>query len=251
MSAPSGLPLWSDFLHEIRKYSSLTEKELESFFSESKYEEAAEAIADSMPKRLFEERINHDLRFGDAEVIRGSISFLPILFDKLVITTNLDNLLEHLYQKHDIAFTEVLTGKNIQSYRRLKAQSDRMLLKLHGDCKSKEGRILSVAEYEASYAPGAPVFEELSGIYRNQSILCLGCSMNSDRTVKLLGKVAEMDEGIPKHYAFLKHPDDEAALLEREHFLTERDVFPIWYKGDHDESITALLVGLAHHKGAI
>lgn len=126
-----------------------------------------------------------------------------------------------------------------------------MLLKLHGDCKSREGRILSVAEYEESYAPGAPIFEELSGIYRNQSILCLGCSMNGDRTVTLLGKIAEMDEGIPKHYAFLKHPDDEAILLEREHFLTECDIFPIWYNGDHDESLTALLVGLARHKGAI
>lgn len=251
MSEPSGLPLWSDFLGKIRKYSSLSEEELEEFFAESRYEEAAEAIAESMPYRLFEERVEHDLRFGDADVVRGSISFLPILFDRLVITTNLDNLLEHLYHKHNLPFTEVLTGRNIQSYRRLKAQSDRILLKLHGDCKSKEDRILSVAEYEESYASGAPLFEELSGIYRNQSVLCLGCSMNGDRTVKLLGQVAELDEGIPKHFAFLRHPGDEAALLEREHFLTACDVFPIWFKGDHDESISALLVGLARHKGAI
>lgn len=251
MSAPSGLPLWSEFLSEVRKYSSLTEEDLESFFYESKFEEAAEAIAESMPDRLFDERIEHDLRFADADVVRGSISFLPMLFDRLVITTNLDNVLEHVYQKHDLPFSEVLTGRRIRWYRRLKVQSDRMLIKLHGDCKSREERILSVAEYEESYAPGEPIFEELSGIYRNQSILCLGCSMNGDRTVKLLGEVAEMDEAMPKHYAFLKHPDDEATRLAREHFLTAHDVFPIWFKDDHDQSITALLVGLARHKGAI
>lgn len=247
MSAPSGLPLWKGFLKEIRKHSSLTEEELESFFSNSQYEEAAEALARSMPRRLFDERIEHDLRFGDATAIKGAVSFLPMLFDKLVLTTNLDNLLEQLYEQYDRSFSEVLSGESIKSYRRVKGRADRLLLKLHGDCISQEGRILSVEEYESAYTQGAAIFEELSGIYRNHSVLCLGCSMFGDRTVKLLGEVAEIDPGIPKHYAFLKLPSDQTTLIEREHFLTAHDVFPIWFDGDHNESITALLVGMARH----
>ncbi|WP_423822061.1 SIR2 family protein [Salinisphaera sp. SPP-AMP-43] len=251
MSAPSGLPLWSEFLKKIGKHSSITEEEIDLFFSESKYEEAAEAIAGAMPRRLFEERIEHDLRFGDADAINGAVCLTPMLFDKLVLTTNLDNLLEQLYDKYELPFSEILSGESIKSYRRLRGLSSPLLLKLHGDYKSEDGRILSVAEYEAAYTQGAPVFEELSGIYRTNSVLCLGCSMYGDRTVRLLAEVAEIDPGIPKHYAFLKHPGDQDALLEREHFLTERDVFPIWFDGDHDESITALLVGLARHVGNI
>jgi hypothetical protein len=49
---------------------------------------------------------------------------------------------------------------------------------------------------------------------------------------------------MPKHYAFLKSPDSDVARIEREGFLTSRRVYPIWYEGDHDTSIMALLSGL-------
>jgi hypothetical protein len=63
--------------------------------------------------------------------------------------------------------------------------------------------------------------------------------------------VASVDPGMPKHYAFLKIPGNADKLREREHFLTERDVFPIWYPGDHNESIQALFVGMLQHIGRL
>ena len=111
--------------------------------------------------------------------------------------------------------------------------------------------MLGKSEYDKAYNNGSPVREELASIYRTRSILCIGCSLGPDRTVGLLAEVANSDSGMPKHYAFLKHPNDAAVLREREHFLTERDVFPIWYPNEHDESIQALLVGMMQHLGRL
>ncbi len=148
-------------------------------------------------------------------------------------------------------FSHVLAGHSIGAYRKAKATSERVLLKFHGDCRSRDGRVLGKTEYEKAYCNGSPIKEELTTIYRNHSILCLGCSLGPDRTVGLLAEVAKIDPGMPKHYAFLQHPNDADALRDREHFLTERDVFPIWYPDDHDESIQALFVGMMQYLGRL
>lgn len=251
MSMPTGLSPWSGFLRAIRQHSSMPEKDLEDLLAQWAYEEAAERLAAAMPGRLFDERIEHDLRIDNPEMICGAVVFLPELFDKLVLTTNLDDLLERMYELRNRQFSHVLAGHTIGEYRKAKATSERVLLKFHGDCRSRDGRVLGKAEYEKAYGNGSPVREELTTIYRNNSILCLGCSLGPDRTVGLLAEVAKIDPGMPKHYAFLQHPNDADTLREREHFLTERDVFPIWYPDDHDESIQALFVGMVQHLGRL
>jgi hypothetical protein len=251
MSIPTGLSAWSGFLRALRLHSSMSEKELEDLLSKWAYEEAAECLAAAMPGRLFDERIEHDLRIDDPEDICGSVEFLPELFDKLVLTTNLDDLLERMYEVRDHRFSHVLSGCAIGEYRRVKASSERILLKFHGDCRSRDGRVLGKTEYDKAYTNGTPIREELTTIYRTHSILCIGCSLNPDRTVGLLAEVAKLDPGMPKHYAFLQRPSDTNMLRKREHFLTERDVFPIWYPGDHDESIQGLFVGMMQYMGRL
>jgi SIR2-like domain len=251
MSVPSGFTVWPDFLRSIRLHSSMNEKDLEELLARWEYEEAAEQLAAAMPGRLFDERIEHELRIDDPVVICGAVVFLPELFDKLVLTTNLDDLLEKMYDQRGQRFSHILSGHAIGEFRKAKANSERLLLKFHGDCRSRDGRVLGKREYDAAYANGSPVSDELTTIYRTHSILSLGCSLNPDRTVALLAEVAKMDQGMPRHYAFLQHPKDADVLRQREHFLTDRDVFPIWYPGDHDESIQALLVGMMLHVGRL
>jgi hypothetical protein len=251
MSMPTGLPGWASFLRAIRHHSSMLENELEELLSQWAYEEAVEQLAAAMPGRLFDERIEHDLRIENPGEICGAVMFLPELFDKLVLTTNLDDLLETMFEVRGRRFSHVLHGRTIGEYRKVKANSERVLLKFHGDCRASGGRVLGKAEYDEAYANGSPVREELTTIYRIHSLLCMGCSLNPDRTVGLLAEVAKIDSAMPKHYAFLQHPKKPDILLEREHFLTERDIFPIWYGGDHDESIQALFVGMLQYMGKL
>lgn len=247
MSAPSGLPTWSDFLSSIRGYSRTTADELDSLLAQSKFEEAVDSLKSSMPDRLFDERVEHSLRVDDPRSIAGAVQYLPTIFPKLVLTTNLDGIIETVYADQERRFSQVLIGERIARFRSLSGSQTSFLLKLHGDSREADGRVLGTAEYDRAYADGSALSEEICSILKTKSVLFLGCSLGPDRTVRLIADAAARDRNMPRHYALLRDPGEETQRLEREHFLTQRDIFPIWYQGDHDEDIEALLVGVMRH----
>lgn len=121
-----------------------------------------------------------------------------------------------------------------------------MLLKLHGECDQVADRILLKSEYEAAYADGADVSNFFTRVLFAKSMLFLGCSLCTDRTItNMVERVTEYKaETLPRHYAFLelKEADDR---VERKKELAAANIFPIWYsEGTHDESIEALFVRL-------
>jgi SIR2-like protein len=250
MSAPSGLPTWSDLLRKIRAFTKIDPMMLEDLLVASAFEEAADLIASATNPNLLNERVEHELRVDDPVVIDGAVRLLPATFPDLVITTNLDDVLEQHYRRCGVEFNEVLPGKDISRYRGMKTPAQRFLLKLHGDCRRAETRVLRRGEYEAAYAPGSVVREELALLYRTNHLLFLGCSLGPDRTVRLIAEVATSDKSMPKHFALLPLPGSDPARVERENFLSERGIYPIWYDGPHDESICALLAGMLDVAGA-
>ena len=244
MSVPSGLPTWSEFLIKIGEFTSHDVSGLQELLCSFSFEKAADLLASGTNPRLLAEQVEHNLRINDSRDIDGPIGLLPSLFPNLVLTTNLDDVLEHLYTLDSIPFGHVLHGEHIADYRQIKGPTERILLKLHGDCRRRQGRVLLSTEYEASYAPGSIVHDELTLIYRNNTLLFLGCSLGPDRCVRLIESVAEADKNMPKHYALLAKPSIDADSVNREKFLTERGIYPIWYDSSHNEAIAALLHGL-------
>ena len=248
MSVPSGLPTWSEFLINISEFTSHSSSDLKKLLRSSSFEEAADLLASGTNPRLLAERIEHDLRIDDPKVVDGPIGLLPRLFPSLLITTNLDDVLEHLYGLCNSPFGHVVSGSQIANYRQIKGPTEKILLKLHGDCRNQEGRVLLSTEYEASYAPGNVIHDELILIYQQNSLLFLGCSLGPDRSVRLIERVANADKSMPKHYAFLAKPRTDADRIGRENFLTDRGIYAIWYELPHNEAIAALLDGL-HEQG--
>ena len=244
MSVRSGLPTWAEFLTKVRGFTQCSPLELEQLIDRSAFEEAADLLADNTNPRLLTECVEHDLRISDASVINGAVCLLPGLFRNLVITTNLDRVLEGIYGLCDTPFEYILSGRDVAEFRQLKSPQERFLLKLHGDCQKREGRVLLSGEYREAYSSGGAVREELTLLYRNHSLLFLGCSLGPDRTVSLVEEVASHDMNMPKHYTFLPAPENGGARIAREDFLTRRGIFPIWYDLPHDEALTALLDGL-------
>jgi hypothetical protein len=250
MSVPTGLPTWSELLRRLREFTKVDPANLEDVMLAGAFEEAADLLASATNENLLNERIEHDLRVDDPAAIDGSVRILPAVFPDLVITTNLDDVLEQSYSQCGTAFTHVLAGMELARYRQLKTAKERFLLKLHGDCRRGETRVLLKSEYEAAYALGSVTREELVLLYRMNSLLFLGCSLRSDRTVRLVAEVAEADRGMPKHYALQALPESGEARVDRENFLTARGIYPIWYDGEHDEAIEALLAGLLDSDGS-
>jgi hypothetical protein len=244
MSAPSGLPTWSDLLRRVRGFTACDPAELERLLRSSQFEEAADLISSATNPRLLAERVEHDLRIDDPSVIYGGVRLLSGLFPNLVITTNLDDVLEHLYRLNNQPFDYVLAGGELAQYRSLKSPTSRFLLKLHGDSRRATSRVLLSTEYNTTYAAGSQIREEIALLYRLNNLLFVGCSLGSDRTVRLVEEVAGSDAGMPKHFCFLALPGDDATRIARENFLTRRGIYPIWYSSPHDESVTALLDGL-------
>ena len=244
MSVPSGLPTWAEFLLKTGKYAQCNLSELNRLINSSAFEEAADLLADSMSPLLFAERVEHNLRVSGPDSISGPVCLLPSLFPNLVITTNLDNILEILYKWCEMPFTYTLSGKELADYRRLKDPEEQFLIKLHGDYKNQKGRVLLSNEYDEAYATNSLLRAEITLLYQQYSLLFLGCSLLSDRTVRLIHETASSDAHMPKHYAFLTKPDSDADRIARENFLAYRGIFPIWYDLPHDEAIMALLDGL-------
>jgi hypothetical protein len=253
MSKASGFPLWRDFLHQLRSFTAVTEAEINTMLDSGHYEEAVDRIAAEAGRHLFDERIEQSLRVIDPSNIDGPVRLLPTLFPKIVLSTNLDDVLEHAYTAADQRFDEVLSGPRIEQYRKLATSNKRLLLKIHGDCREAEGRVLGVQEYEAAYAENAPTRESLAMLCRSHVLLWMGCSLGVDRTVALMKDVVASDAGVPRHYAFLKLPKDDGYRVSREKLLAERKIFPIWYDDleDDDLSILSLLVGLLDKSGKL
>lgn len=244
MSCASGLPSWREFLRKLRAFSSLEENVLELMLTEGKYEEAADRIANEMGSSLFDEQVEHKLRVESDISIDGPVRLLPEIFPTLVLTTNLDDVLEHVYATSGKKFQYLLAGKEIERYRKLQAGGSSCLLKLHGDCRKDDGRVLGVKEYNKAYGVKGGPRETLSLIFRTRPLLWLGCSLSIDRTVVLAGEIANMDHHSPRHFAVLQQPLDAAVCIARERELTARQIFPIWYDGDHDDCIETFLVGI-------
>lgn len=252
MSCSSGLPVWNEFLLKMCSFSyDLERKNIEELIENGQFEEAADAIAEVMSAPQLSERIEHDLRLEEGSEVVGPIRLLPELFPKLILTTNLDTVLEQVYVKVEQPFTQILVGSSIARLRQLRASGEKILVKLHGDHRYTEGRVLGTSEYKSAYENTGPVATEITHVYQNNSLLFLGCSLAADRIVQLVADIAAKDANAPKHYAFLKAPATEAQRTKRESFLTARHIFPIWYEEDHDESIVALFAVVFERLGRL
>lgn len=244
MSQPTGMPLWSDFLRQSCQHAKgYRITDLNQHLKSGLYEEAASAIFGAMPDRLFDDCFMRSFTLRSESLISGPVLLLPKLFDSIVITTNFDRVIEETYATNNTHFQAVLDGQNISNYRRQVAAGSRCLLKLHGDLENKHARVLLKDEYDAFYADECPGREELTLIYRRGGLLFMGCSLQQDRTIDLLEEIAKSDTSMPSHFALLPAPKPRK-LLEREHFLAERNIFPIWYDGDPSDDIEAIIVGL-------
>ena len=142
MSVPSGLPTWSDLLKKVARFAQCDLSELERLINCSNFEKAADLLSEKMHPRLMAERVSHDLRVTQSDIINGPVCLLPALFPNLVITTNLDNVLEQVYGLCIQPFVYTLGGKQLVDYRQLKNPGEGFLLKLHGDCQSQDALVV-------------------------------------------------------------------------------------------------------------
>lgn len=236
MSMTCGYSGWTNYLEKIIEESNADKGLFAQLILEYKYEEAAQLIFDSMGAARFNEELENE--FGQHLTITGAVRFLPYLFKNGVITTNFDDVLKRCFDSAEAPFDDTLLGQEAEELQRHLGEEKKVLIKLHGKATSARSRILTLDEYNQHYND-EQVLERCIKAITSKTILFLGCSLATDRTIQKMKEIilAEGHDCMPRHYAFLKKGVDR---IDRAQELAEANIYPIWYEGDHDQCIEAL-----------
>ena len=171
-------------------------------------------------------------------------ALLPKLFNDIIITTNFDRLLEHLYPAAIISHP----GHNGQLNLAIQVGAS-TIFKLHG-CVSEPDEIIFTRE---SYMKAYPrtgrktsVVRALDKIFTSQTILFLGCSLKDDDTIKHWSRIISKPEGKSiEHFAIINCTSDCCQKKRRD--LGNMNIRPILYdSGNDNRNHNAVRVILEH-----
>ena len=244
MSCASGHRLWGDFLKSLLTDARDRIPEVDELLHANRYEDAAQAVHDILGGGILAQEIKAKLGLHH-EKVEGPVRLLPLIFEKLVVTTNFDYVVWNAYKSRKIPFTHTFSGADIRNAPDRIGQEPHCLLRLHGEAESSQGRVLTANEYAEIYADDGVLAELIGAVSGTGSFLFLGCSLTEDRTVQALKRLNKRSAiNRAPHYAFLPQPEDSDRLARRG-FLDEAGIQPIYYpQGDHDLLIESLLIAL-------
>jgi hypothetical protein len=258
MSALPGklaLPGWRAFLlSEAEKMGSKDEQAVAELLAAFKFEDAAEHILARMgdPNRATSSQAFQDrlvARFGDSkyrlEDLGSAIHLLPRFHTGFTVTTNFDHALERIYEQEGREFKQIYSGPRPFAIKNDLNSGKNVLWKIHGDVNDDTERVLTKSDYDRFYkeAEGQQrrnLRNVLIGLFNNRTVLFLGCSLEGDRILEVL-KDAEGNPG--PHFALISDPGEDARI-DRNKFLVERHIFPIFFPRNQYECVARVLAHL-------
>jgi len=252
LSIPCGKKSWPAMLLDVGQRSNRIDQDLfKELLDSGDYIEAADIIASRSSEQLYEYiRIS----LSDSTPC-GAVMHLPDIASECIITSNLDCILEAVYQEKEKPFNDgYMYGIQENHFFHHLVSGGRCLLKIHGTCLSPATHVFTKDQYDTAYGDEENVDflkilpKALRQIFISNSLLFLGCSLIQDRTSKLFEKVIESQQYfIPDHYALLEKPEG-GDTRDRDHELAKLNIHPIWYPyGEHDH-VENFIGFLAAHK---
>jgi tetratricopeptide (TPR) repeat protein len=236
LSAAYHLPQWAPLLRSLAP-DEASIKELDRLLAANEYEAAAEYVFDARGAEQFNQLLARALAL-DVDVEKDTaITKLGLLPTGPIITTNFDKIIETVLVAEGVPLTVVVGDDRAKIIESIQYQTN-TLLKLHGDAEDPASRVLTKREYDEHYT------RWLRQLLRNMAtrpMLFLGCSLQSDRPVKVLQEVVKEGQVLVHHFAVLALPP-AAELEARTRQLTdELRINPIWFPVGRYEFIDKLL----------
>ena len=248
-------PLWREFLESFELLE-CEHEQLQYFLSLGKYEEAATFIAEknhSLFTRYVKSTFNSN-KIEYSKIQNATKKIFDITKD-MIITTNLDEILEAVWNANNTEFEAIITPNCEDQFNyAISNNVQNILIKLHGTITESSQYILTIEQYDNHYGDSSigeidtklPFVRDLLRCLDSKTILFLGSSLKSDRIIDILKYLHNMNKYI-SHYAFLPLEDsDEKSELNllRERELAECGVVPIWYPVNDYDSIEVLIDNL-------
>ncbi len=244
MSVASGHSGWGDFLLSLTQPDTELREQIQSKIKNGEFEEAAQLIEDDVGSDGLTEEVHNRLG-SHVSGVGGAVCLMPFAFKYQVLTTNFDFVLPNAYANAALPFRAEYGGATLREAPLRMGNDPHCLLRIHGDADSLTGRVLTLSDYKAAYTDSHAVGGILNAITGLSSLLFMGCSLTSDRTVealKALKSAATVAQ--PRHYAFLPYPGSTKQAGRRTALL-EAGIHPIYYPADdHERSVEDLLISL-------
>jgi tetratricopeptide (TPR) repeat protein len=258
LSVPWGFPSWWSFL--VQAASSCGIREHISAMLEGddydRYERAAEIVHDTLiacgerhgltllVRRTFGRKICVSAR------PQAAAHVLPAIARGGVVTTNYDRVIEGVFSQQGRPLFPVWGGRVRIVQDSLSAEAP-ILLKLHGDAWHAQDRILTGSEYDEHYGrdtlqrflPDKPVPRLLQAIFKSKPVLFFGCSLADDRTMDVLGSIA--DAARTQCFAVIAREADARRQRAKEARIARFGISPIWYPTGAHDAIRPFLEHLA------
>jgi hypothetical protein len=237
LSQACGMQGWIGSLQELASRSgSIDATKVEKHIKDAEYEEAAQYVWDNLGERQFSDFIRTQFKHRDDSKITGAMAMLPSLRSHCVITTNFDNIIERVYERAKVGFAKgVIMGKIDYGFMARFLSGNPSLLKLHGNFEDPATHIFTLEQYGDAYGTKKIDFKKslprvLRQIYVSHSLLFVGCSLTTDRTLKLFRHVLDSKNfDVPAHYAIVEAPADDSERKARTKHLADFGIRPIWF----------------------
>lgn len=243
LSVGAGFPSWRDHLRQQGKTAGLNQQEVELALVNGQFEDIIAQIEAVRGRNVFVKEIQ-DV-FSKTGVMTSATLLITELFSNTLITTNYDRLLEDALDTGGGRKVEVING--LEPLTDLDGTKI-TVIKLHGDVLNPKLCMLSKQQYDAAYGSPAldlnlPIPSRLEYHYKNSSLLFLGCSLSNDRTMQVFKAVQEQsgDTLIPNHFCFEQTPETEQELQDRNAFLVNHGITPIWFERGNYSNVEELL----------
>ncbi len=262
-------PCWIELLEKLAEIKGSGYCSKDEFCDELK-QNGAEKVACKLKKNLeenYREAIikifSPDKLKPESKLLSGWRRVITEVFHGPILTTNYDKTIEGLYQgkieRHivndDSTINGFLMAKN-------KLRNQLSLFKLHGCIDAPKSIILDSIDYKKAYEKSSQVVEQLSDFLKGTYVLFIGCSLEQDRTIKILKRIYEKRD--IQHFAFVELPKEtentkdpyQPSLVDghnnflpefkqRKHLLnTVNGLRCIWFPYGRFDDICVLLKGL-------
>lgn len=249
-------PMWKDFLLKSFNLKTKEKIELTNILNSGKYEEAASFVSNCVGTTMFNDVVKRTFNPTciNSNQIYDYALLLPSITKELCLTTNLDGLLEKIFADQEKEI-RVITPNMQDQMNEAVVSKKRFLVKLHGTQEESTTYVLTKEQYDMAYGldtQGEVNLSEptsfvscLSRYVASKTLLFIGCSLDGDRTLKVLRKLTKLTENKIFHYALLELPDCEEDVIDRERkLLNEYGIRIIWYPKAQYDSIGVILKDL-------
>ena len=154
----------------------------------------------------------------------------------MAITTNFDRVLESAWRVAGNRFDRPITALEPDNVIRAMHRNEHVLIKMHGDALDRSARVFTWDEYQRQYGPtgasrngrSANIPKLARIMFTNRPLLFLGCSLDKDQTLDVLGDLHTEVPGVT-HYAILAAKHSIKALRQRRDELSRYGITPLWF----------------------